>query len=51
MNYNVSFAEMNRLAMKIKIRQPKLSLEDMRKQALRLESTRTAKIKKQSPSR
>jgi hypothetical protein len=51
MNYNVSFAEMNRLAMKIRIRQSKLSLEDMRKQALRLESTRTANIKKQPLSR
>ncbi len=51
MNYNVSFAEMNRLAMKIRTGRPKFSLEDMRKQALRLESTRTAIIKKQPPSR
>lgn len=50
MNYNVSFTEMNRLAMKIKISQPKLPLEDMRKHALRLKSTRTAEIKKQSHS-
>ncbi|MDT3404572.1 hypothetical protein [Mucilaginibacter terrae] len=33
MNYKISFSEMNKLAQEAQLGKPKLSLEDMRKQA------------------
>ncbi|MEO6978804.1 MAG: hypothetical protein ABI113_10520 [Mucilaginibacter sp.] len=47
MNYNISFSEMNRLAEQINSKKPKVSLEQMRKQASELKNESRSKVKKQ----
>jgi len=50
MNYNISFSEMNRLAEQINSKKPKVSLEQMRKQAAELKNENRSKVKKQQHS-
>lgn len=47
MNYNISFSEMNRLAEKANLKKPRLSLDEMRKQASTLKNSSSSKLKKQ----
>lgn len=49
MNYNISFSEMNKLAEEANSQKPKLSLEQMRQQALQLKNNNRSKVKKQLP--
>ncbi|GAA4330246.1 hypothetical protein GCM10023149_35310 [Mucilaginibacter gynuensis] len=50
MNYRISFSEMNKLAEAGSSKQPKTSLEDMRKQVSLLKNSSVSKIKKQQQS-
>jgi hypothetical protein len=47
---HISFSEMNRLAREAHSKKPKLSLEDMRKQASTLKNSSTSKVKRQKQS-
>ena len=47
MNYRISFSEMNKLAQEATSKQPKTSLEEMRKQVTRLKNSSISKVKKQ----
>ncbi|HVS93711.1 MAG TPA: hypothetical protein VHE59_16850 [Mucilaginibacter sp.] len=47
MNYRISFSEMNKLAEAAKSTKPKVSFEEMRKQASFLKNNGVSKIKKQ----
>ncbi len=49
MNYRISFSEMDKLAQAANSKKPKVSLEDMRKQAAQLKNSSISKLKKQPP--
>jgi hypothetical protein len=49
-DYRISFSEMNKLAQTAGSKKLKISLEDMRKQAVLLKNSSVSKIKKQQPS-
>ena len=46
MNYNISFPEMNLLAEQVKSKMPKVSIEQMRRQAAELKNESRSKVKK-----
>lgn len=46
MNYKISISEMNKLAQEANSKKPKISLEDIRKQAARLKKNSVSKTKK-----
>jgi len=50
MNYKISFSEMNKLAQAANSQKPKVSLEDMRKQASLLKNNSGSKTKKRQHS-
>jgi len=47
MNYKISFSEMNKLAEQANSKSPKVSLDDMRKQAMQVKNSSVSKVKKQ----
>jgi len=50
MNYRISFTEMNKLAQVASSKNPKISLEDMRKQVAQLKISSISKTRKQQHS-